>query len=132
MSARLDPWSDAWQIAQRLRKGARLVVVIAEEATCEKCRAFQTAFHLRAESRPDDEVWLWLDVAEHAEFLGEELPEFLPGIVMYEGSELRICRPVDPRMEDFDRVLTHGTSDDGVSVEPGIRERLIQENWANS
>ena len=74
-----DPWTDAQEIAERLRRHqARLVIVLGAESWCAKCRALRPAFDERANRAEPQDVWLWLDVQEHDEFIGDFVPDDLP------------------------------------------------------
>jgi hypothetical protein len=80
MSKLLDPWEDAQAIAQQLRPpGAELLIALGAEAWCTKCQALRPAFEaLCATQAPAQVTWLWLDLEDHAEFLGNFLPDDLP------------------------------------------------------
>lgn len=125
----LDPWRDAETIAYRLgRTGSRLVVVLGAEAWCQKCRDLRPAFDRLAAQSHEADLWLWLDLEDHAEFLGEHIPEDLPMLLVYSGATLSTQRRVDSP-ED----LLRWDRPDGAGVkpiDPGIRDRLLQQDWA--
>lgn len=80
----LDPWSDAATIAGRLRQpGSFLVVLLAAESWCRKCREFRPVFDRAAQGANAGEVWLWLDLEDHAEFVGDSIPDDLPWLLVY-------------------------------------------------
>lgn len=78
--ALLDPWDDLQTIAARLQAaGAELRVVIGAEAWCSKCARLRPLFDSARAARPAaDGVWLWLDLEDHAEFIGRFVPDDLP------------------------------------------------------
>lgn len=79
-STLLDPWDDASTIAARLQSpGAELTVVLGAEAWCDKCRRLRPAFDALQAAQPAAEgAVLWLDLEDHAEFIGRFVPEDLP------------------------------------------------------
>jgi thiol-disulfide isomerase/thioredoxin len=75
----LDPWADADFISRRLRQpGAELLVVLGAEAWCPKCKRLRPAFEHLVSGLPAHILPLWLDLEDHAEFLGGFLPPDLP------------------------------------------------------
>ncbi|MDQ1818139.1 thioredoxin [Massilia sp. CCM 9210] len=133
MSQILDPWNDAGILAKRLQlPGSRLLIVVGAEAWCTRCRTIRPDFDSLAASAKADEIWLWLDVEDHAQFLGDYLPENLPMMLVYDGdrlvssafldsaSALRV-KPIEPLVYE----------DKNLLIDPGIRSRLISEDWAS-
>lgn len=85
----LDPWDDAAEIATRLhRPGSVLMVLIGAEAWCQKCRDLRPHFDALRTQLPANVVALWMDLEEHAEFLGEYVPESLPELCIYRSRKL--------------------------------------------
>lgn len=83
--ALLDPWDDAATIARRLEEGGRLIIVIGAEEWCTSCRALKPVFQSVANDETNDrDVPLWLDLEEHAEFLGGFVPPSLPFLLVYQ------------------------------------------------
>lgn len=130
----LDPWDDAALLAQRLqRNGAALVIVLGAEAWCDKCKTLKPFFDEQASMAPESMVLLWLDLEEHAEFLGEYIPESLPELIVYQRGRLTHKTLLNGEPESFVQALrsppgpaaTPGSADD-----PGIYRRLIQPDWA--
>jgi thiol-disulfide isomerase/thioredoxin len=75
----MDPWADAQAIAQRLQQpNAELLAVLGAEAWCSKCQKLRPAFEQLASSLPAHVLPLWLDLEDHAEFLGSFIPPDLP------------------------------------------------------
>lgn len=129
----LDPWSDAAVIAERLsHHNARFVCVIGAEAWCETCRQFRPAFDASAVEGYDDmNVWLWLDLEEHAEFLGEFIPESLPLLIVYHGDRLtHALVPSDLTSSGLVHVLRQKSLLEYPTV-PDMRARLATVDWAN-
>ncbi len=84
MSRMLDPWDDAGELADRLKlPGSRLLILLGAEAWCFRCRNIRPEFDSMATRALDNEVWLWLDVEDHVEFLNGYYPENLPLMLVY-------------------------------------------------
>lgn len=131
-AARLDPWSDAAEIACRLAlPSARLVLMLGAEEWCEKCRMFRPVFDAVAKQRASqNEIWLWFDLEEHAEFLSDYIPEGLPLLVSYKGAQLThavVAAHVSaPALE---KLLTQPRSIEHDDL-PDFRGRLMSSDWA--
>lgn len=102
---KLDPWTDAQRLAERLsQSGARLVVVLGAQAWCRKCRDYYPQFEADAAQAPASESHVWLDLEEHVEFIGAFIPDDLPLRLRYEQGQL---------------------------PDPGIHARLCLVDWAS-
>ncbi len=90
MTVALDPWTDAQALAQRLRApGSELLVALGAEAWCDKCKTLRPLFEqLCSAQAPAQVTWLWLDLEEHAEFLGDFVPEDLPLLLRWRAGQL--------------------------------------------
>ncbi|MET2526215.1 thioredoxin family protein [Ralstonia pseudosolanacearum] len=132
MTAQLDPWTHAREIAERLgHPSARLVVVLGAESWCEKCRVLRPVFDDWSIKAGPHEVRLWLDIEDHAEFIGAYLPPSLPMLFAYEGECLTRAQVLEPGIATMDHVLART----GIAVDledPGILARLMHEDWASS
>ncbi len=130
MTVLLDPWKDARTLAERLRaRGSRLILVLGADAWCGKCRVMRPLFDARAAEATDDEVWLWLDLEDHAEFLRDYLPEDLPQLIVYEGPVVAACRTLAPTAEALDAALAACGDAHTMAHDPGIRANLLKEDW---
>jgi len=136
VNRQLDPWDDASELATRLQQdNSCLYVVIAAEAWCARCRDLRPEFEEVAALRHADEIWLWLDLEEHAEFVGDFLPDTLPVLLAYHGSHFCAVEAIDGAASSLrgylDAIKTPLSA--GASVrDPGIRTRLITSDWALS
>ncbi|MBB2487622.1 thioredoxin [Mitsuaria sp. WAJ17] len=97
----LDPWNDAQALATRLaRPQAELLVALGAESWCQKCAALRPAFEaLYAHQSDADLSWLWLDLEDHAEFLGDFVPEDLPLLLRWRQGRLQqvaVLEAIDP------------------------------------
>lgn len=129
MSIAWDPWDDASAIAQQLaRPHAELAVVIGARAWCEKCRQLYPGFEaFAAQAHAVPRVSLWLDLEEHADFLGDFVPEDLPLWLQY-----REGRLVDYRV--LSAIDGSGVSGDAARPEitpPDLWQVFTAATWAS-
>jgi hypothetical protein len=132
MSRLLDPWSDAQVIALRLaRFNERLVVGLGAEAWCEKCRALRPLFEARAAQAAPNELWLWLDLEDHAQFIGDFQPDDLPWLLVYAGPALMHCAAIGPGIESLDGALAQvAVPGPAIADDSGVHARLLHPDWA--
>lgn len=132
----LDPWTDAAEIARRLAApGARLLIMLGAQSWCRMCRDFYPEFVALAQHRSDpDATWLWLDLDEHAEFIGDFIPDGLPLLLSYQSGALQastlVTRANAAALIAGARNLG-ATSVTSVDADPGIWRRLTQLDWAS-
>lgn len=124
----LDPWEDAAVLAERLSDPqTRLVLVVAAEAWCGKCRTLKPAFEAWAADAPPSDIPLWLDLDEHGPLLGDYLPEDLPEILVYQDGQLigRTFYRADagPLADQIAGALPAGD-------DPGLLRQLLRQDWA--
>jgi thioredoxin-like negative regulator of GroEL len=135
--ALLDPWDDASLLAQRLQQSnTRLLILLGAEQWCAKCRELRPQFDdLVAQAKPE-EVWLWLDLEDHADFIGDYLPDSLPMLIAYQGDVLLHCQVVADAQQALAAQIQHirallPRTTTPVTPDPGIRARLMMQDWAN-
>jgi thiol-disulfide isomerase/thioredoxin len=133
MSNMLDPWRDASAIAALLSSDASLLVVmVGAEQWCARCRALRPVFDELAAQRGANEVWLWLDMEDHADFIGDDLPENLPVLMAYRGDRLVLSHVLATEAASIRTRIDAARSAPppaGLS-DPGIRARLLVADWA--
>lgn len=128
----LDPWDDAAGIASRLSlPGARLVFIIGAEAWCETCRTLRPVFEsLAREQATQDDVWLWLDLEDHAEFLDDFIPESLPLMIAYQDDRLtHALVPDEITVPALAALLGETERIEHLSI-PDLRSRFLVVDWA--
>ncbi len=131
MTLALDPWTDAQALAQRLRvPGAELLVALGAEAWCDKCKTLRPLFEqLCAAQAPAQVTWLWLDLEEHAEFLGDFVPEDLPLLLRWRAGQLiqaAVLEAIDPTAQPFERLRDLPLPADA----PPLWAAFAQADWA--
>lgn len=133
MNRILDPWRDARDIAALLSsEDALLVVLLGAEQWCARCRAIRPLFDELAGRRRANEVWLWLDMEDHADFIGDEFPDNLPTLMAYRGSRIVMSHILATEAVSIDAMVEAARSAPppaGLS-DPGIRTRLLVADWA--
>lgn len=96
----LDPWTDARFISRHLRQpSAELLVVLGAEAWCPKCKRLRPAFEQMCQALPTHILWLWLDLEDHAEFLGNFIPPNLPLLLRWHAGQcvqVAVLQDIDP------------------------------------
>lgn len=138
MNIQLDPWDDASLLAERLGAANELLfILLGAEKWCAKCRDLRPQFDSLAAGAKQGEVWLWLDLEDHSEFIGDYSPDSLPVLFSYRGTELLACeliadtsQSLDERISLIRKTLHDQSSVRAGSKDPGIRSRLLMENWA--
>ena len=134
MNRSLDPWSDASELARRLElPHCELYVVVAAEAWCARCRDLRPEFEAIASLSATHEIWLWLDLEDHAEFIGDFLPDSLPVLLEYRGNQFRSLTLIEEPAASLKACLARGGANCMLppgTDDPGIRARLLSEDWA--
>lgn len=115
----LDPWTDAQSLAELLaRADGELLVVIGAEGWCEKCARLRPAFEaLCHASMPSHVAWLWMDLEDHTDFLGDFIPPDLPLLLRWQDGhciqaaiveEIAVDRPAAERVRLRPLVIEDG------------------------
>jgi thioredoxin-like negative regulator of GroEL len=136
MNHALDPWNDASVLADRLsQKDAALFVIVGAEQWCEKCRDLRPHFDAYMAQADTQDVWLWLDVEDHTDFLGDYMPDNLPMLIAYKGGKLVASHVLDiapsALAEAVSQVNKASLAAQVSTPDPGIRARLLQQDWAS-
>lgn len=129
----LDPWNDARTIAERLnRTDVLLVAVLGAEAWCERCRALRPHFDAAARVAGSD-IWVWLDIEDHAEFIGDGVPPDLPWLLVQRGRLVLFEGRVEPTAQALLEALA-GRSPPGSTRQADwsckLRDRLLRQDWS--
>ena len=117
-----DPWMHAQKLAERISKpGAALIVVIGAQSWCQKCRDIYPQFEQAAKTSAAHESYIWLDLEEHAQFLGGFIPDDLPLSLRYQNARLVQAQLL--RLDDAPMPVEVG--------DPGVYARLCEDNWGH-
>jgi len=129
-SKQWDLWLDAAQLAERLSMAdSRLVAVIGAESWCQKCRQIRPRFDAAAQLARPNETWLWLDLEDHAEFIGTHIPDNLPMLLCYEQSKLAVHGVWPMDANSFEEAM-QSASKQPPQQEIGLFHRLTTDNWS--
>jgi thiol-disulfide isomerase/thioredoxin len=130
----LDPWEHAQLIAQRLgQPNAQLIVVIGAEQWCTKCAELRPKFEALAtqaaqSSQAKQRVTLWLDLEDHAEFLGSFIPPDLPLMLRWQAGQCVhavIISAIEPNQQP---AMTLQEAEIPTDL-PDLWRELTQANW---
>lgn len=116
------PGSDDKTLAARLDAPHRGLAVCFCAAWCDTCRAYQPKFDALSASYPDL-VFVWADIEDHPELLGDEDVENFPTLLVTAGGRARFYGPMLPHIGHLQRMLD--TLDAGApAVETGLPDDL--------
>lgn len=84
----LDAWNDFSRIKHILNNKTESMVILLGASWCHKCDPVKKAIMRMTQNATPAIHWLWLDLEEHCEFLGNFFPETIPLIWVYQGEHL--------------------------------------------
>jgi len=91
-------------LASRLGTPHRGLVLCFCAAWCDTCRAYQEKFDDLA-GQYADWVFVWVDIEEHPELLGDEDVENFPTLLVVTGGHSRFFGPMLPHIGHLQRLL---------------------------
>lgn len=130
----LDPWENAAEIAKLLNQPNTALVIGLGAEWCQLCTDFKPQFIQLATSERNI-LWLWYNLEEHEELLGDFYPETLPLVWIYQGSKLiRYGTPAEqnnyPKSDVIDFIQSIPIADEATNTLRDIRQYLLKQNWA--
>lgn len=130
----LDPWENAAEIAQLLNQPNTALVIGLGAEWCQLCTDFKPYFFHLAETEKNI-LWLWYNLEEHEDLLGDFYPETLPLVWMYQGSKLiRYGRPAKFNSSSasviIDFIQSIPIANETTNTSNTIRQYLLEQNWA--
>jgi thioredoxin-like negative regulator of GroEL len=130
----LDPWENAAEIAQLLNQPNTALVIGLGAEWCQLCTDFKPYFFHLSETEKNI-LWLWYNLEEHEELLGNFYPETLPLVWIYQGSKLiRYGRPAELNSSSasviIDFIQSIPIANETANTSNNIRQYLLEKNWA--
>lgn len=130
-----DPWEQAASLARLLenaRASTRLVVALGAQ-WCHQCEERRPLFDALAQTPqgPTTDLFIWLDLDEHAHFLGDYVPEDLPELLIYKQGQLCNRGVLNNLSEGL--ALLNNVGAPIVLPEtdhPDVWQRLLEPDWA--
>jgi thiol-disulfide isomerase/thioredoxin len=84
----LDAWNDFSKIKHILNNKAESIVILLGASWCHKCDPVKKSITRMTQHDTPTVNWLWLDLEDHCEFLGNFSPETIPLVWVYQGEHL--------------------------------------------
>jgi len=118
---------DCNQLKERLLTEQPLVVCFCA-AWCDTCGIYRTKLAALAEAL-NDTIFVWADIEDYPELLGEEDVEDFPTILIEASNQVRFFGTMLPHINQLERLLeTLATEPNPTSIStllPDVRQRLL-------
>lgn len=102
--ALFNPQFDQEALAKQLRTKDGLIVACYCALWCETCKTYQNDFAKLAEQWPQH-TFLWIDIEELPELLGDADIEDFPTLLIQDHSENYFFSPLHPNISHLERLL---------------------------
>jgi thiol-disulfide isomerase/thioredoxin len=121
----LSPDTDAATLHTRMRDGQPLIACLCAE-WCGTCRSYRATFAELAARHPET-CFVWVDVEDHADALGDFDVENFPTLLMQRGPNVLFFGPVLPHAGVVEGLLSRDPgAAQGVSAAPDLRGWLLE------
>ncbi|OWW20700.1 thioredoxin family protein [Noviherbaspirillum denitrificans] len=91
------------QLAEWLEQDAWIVACLCA-AWCDTCRGYRSGFDQLSEQHPDKR-FLWIDIEDQADFIGDIDVENFPTLLIQRGSKVAFFGTVLPDLKIADRLI---------------------------
>lgn len=108
-----------------LEQSERTVVVCFCAAWCDACKAYQPKFDALGQQHPDA-CFIWADIEDYPELLGDEEVENFPTIAIVQGDHVRFLGTLLPHIEHLNRLI-QTMQTPGPPQHTGLPEDLIEQ-----
>ncbi|MCT7296434.1 thioredoxin family protein [Ralstonia sp. CHL-2022] len=121
----LSPDTDAATLHARIRSEQLLVACLCAE-WCGTCRSYRKTFTELAERHPEC-CFVWVDVEDHADALGDYDVENFPTLLVQRGSDVLFFGPVLPHAGVVEGLLSRDLGvAPAVPAAPDLRGWLLE------
>ena len=95
---------DTPALVQRLASKESTLVLCFCAAWCDTCKEYQPKFEGLASQHPEA-CFVWVDIEDHPELLGDEDVENFPTIAIVQDNTVRFMGTILPHIEHLDRLI---------------------------
>jgi thioredoxin 1 len=125
-----SPDSDNTALRAALARPDALLVACFCAAWCDTCTLYRPRFEALAQARPQH-GFAWIDIEDHAEFLGEEDVENFPTLLIQSDKSVLFYGPMLPHIGHLERLLdsldlSSATASGSDTRLPDVRAMLAQ------
>lgn len=114
---------DTLALTERLDASDSKLVLCFCAAWCDTCKEYQPKFESLASQHPEA-CFVWIDIEDHPELLGDEDVENFPTVAIIEGEDVRFMGTILPHIEHLNRLIT-ALHAPGKAQQTGLPEDLV-------
>ena len=112
-----------------LRTDAMLVACLCA-AWCDACRDYRLNFEALAARHPDKH-FVWIDIEDHADFLGDLEVENFPTLLIQRADQVAFFGSVPPALQLADRLVLAQAAKSRDELAAEIGASVEQQRWQN-